>query len=200
MALNHPLKCHCGTLKGNVDSLESGNRGICYCKDCQAFARFLGRESEVLDDQGGTEVVQILPKHVHVSEGMEALACVRLTDKGILRWYASCCNTPIGSTLPNYKISYVGLVHSCLIGVGESLDESMGPVRMLVNTKSAKGEPKPKSAGVARAILRITGMLARARLDGGYRHTPFFNVDDGTPVVQPEVLSPERLEKLKNPA
>lgn len=197
--MSHPLKCRCDTLKGFVDSLETANRAVCYCKDCQAFARYLGRENDVLDEHGGTEVFQMLPKFVHVSEGLEALACVRLTDKGLLRWYTSCCRTPIGNTLPSYKLSFVGLVRKCLDVAGESLDESVGPVRMHVNTKSAKGDPKPKSVGVAGAILRIAGMLTKARIDGSYRHTPFFN-DDGTPIVQPEILSPECREKLNNPA
>lgn len=199
MSMSHPLQCRCGTLKGYVDSLETANRGVCYCKDCQAFARYLGRANEVMDEKGGTEVLQMLPKHVHFSAGVEALACVRLTEKGILRWYASCCRTPVGNTPPNHKVSYVGLVHSCLDGSGESLDESAGPIRMHVNTKSAIGEPKPKPMGLAGAIVRISGMLARARFDGSYRQTPFFNADDGTPIVQPEILSPARLEELKHP-
>lgn len=197
--MSHPLQCRCGTFTGYVDVLETVNRGVCYCRDCQAFARYLGRASEVMDEKGGTEVLQMLPKHVHFSAGLEALACVRLTEKGILRWYASCCRTPVGNTPPNYKVSFVGLVRSCLDGPGKSLDESAGPIRMHVHTKSAIGEPKPKPMGLAGAILRISGMVARARLDGSYRQTPFFNADDGTPIVQPEVLSPGRLEELKSP-
>lgn len=185
-------------LKGYVDCPETANRGICYCRDCQAFARYLGQEQEIMDEKGGTEVMQTLPKHVHISEGAEALACVRLTEKGLLRWYASCCNTPIGNTPPSYKISFVGLVHNCLDSAGKSLDESFGPVRMRVNTKSAKGDPKPQSMGVAPAVLRFMGMLAKARVDGSYLRTPFFNVKDGTPVARPRVLSPIELEKLKN--
>lgn len=195
--MSHSLKCRCGTLQGYVDALETANRGICYCRDCQAFARYLGRESEILDEHAGTEVFQLIPRHVHFSAGREALACMRLTDKGLLRWYAGCCRTPVGNTLPTYRLSFVGLVHSCLAESSQSLDESVGPVRMRVNTKSARGDPKPKSMGVPAAVARITGKIAKAFIDGSYRHTPFFNINDGTPVARPEVLSPETLEKLK---
>lgn len=193
--MSHPLKCQCGTLQGCVDKLETANRGICYCTDCQAFARYLGRTRDVLDENRGTEVFQLLPKHVHFSNGVDMLACMRLTEKGLLRWYASCCRTPVGNTLPSRRISFVGLVRSCLAANSESLDESVGPVRMRVNTRSAAGNPKPM--GVAAAVLRITAMIARARIDGSYRNTPFFKVADGTPVVRPDVLSPERLAQLK---
>jgi hypothetical protein len=37
-----------------------------------------------------------------------------LSDKGMLRWYASCCNTPIGNTSRDFKVSHVGLLHNCL--------------------------------------------------------------------------------------
>ena len=32
----------------------------------------------------------------------------------MIRWYAGCCKTPIGNTLENHKISFVGLLHNCL--------------------------------------------------------------------------------------
>jgi ABC-type molybdate transport system substrate-binding protein len=39
----HPLRCKCGTVRGYVAyGANTANRGVCYCKDCQAFARFLG--------------------------------------------------------------------------------------------------------------------------------------------------------------
>jgi hypothetical protein len=41
----HPLRCSCGTLKGFVTHPERVNRVVCYCRDCQAFARFLRRAS-----------------------------------------------------------------------------------------------------------------------------------------------------------
>ena len=47
--MNHALQCRCGTLKGQVARAETANRGVCYCKDCQAFAHFLGGEKQILE-------------------------------------------------------------------------------------------------------------------------------------------------------
>jgi hypothetical protein len=187
--MNHPLQCRCGTLKGYVVHSAGVNRCVCYCSDCQAFAHFLGRPSEILDAQGGTDVIQTRPANVTFTQGREALACMRLTEKGLLRWYTGCCNTPIGNTLSNFRVSFVGLVHSCLEGAGESLDDSFGPVRAYVNTKSAKGEVRSSSIATMSVILRFIAMVARARIDGSYKRTPFFSADTGIPIVTPTVFS-----------
>jgi Family of unknown function (DUF6151) len=191
--MNHPLQCRCGTLKGYVSHSASVNRCVCYCSDCQAFAHFLGRPSEILDAQGGTDVIQTRPANVTFTQGQETLACMRLTEKGLLRWYAACCNTPIGNTLSNFRVSFVGLVHSCLQG---SLDASFGPVRAYVNTKSVKGEVRSSSIGMISVILRFIAMVARARIDGSYKRTPFFSADTGAPIVTPKVLSRGERERL----
>jgi hypothetical protein len=194
--MNHPLQCRCGTVKGYVSHSARVNRCVCYCSDCQAFAHFLGQPNEILDAQGGTDVIQTRPANVAVTQGQGALACMRLTERGLLRWYAACCNTPIGNTLANHRVSFVGLVHSCLEGPGASLDDSFGPVRARVNTKSAKGEVRSSSIGMTSVILRFIAMVARARIDGSYKRTPFFSADTGAPIVTPKVLSRGERERL----
>src|ERR1700753_3182278 len=140
--MNHPLQCKCGTIKAVISNSESANRAVCYCKDCQDFARFLGQERETLDARGGSDIVQILPKNVAFLQGMDSLACMRLTSKGMVRWYAACCKTPIGNTLANYKISFIGLLHNCLESPDHPLQNSFGPVRCHVNGQGALGDPK----------------------------------------------------------
>ena len=122
------------------------------------------------------------------------MACMRLTSKGLVRWYAGCCKTPVGNTLATPKLSFIGLVHTCLkgasSGAGEkSLDEVFGPVRCWVNPDSAKGEPKPKAAGLGRTLGWFLGTVVRARFNGDYRKTPFFDAANGQPVVVPRILS-----------
>ena len=205
---SHPLQCRCGTLKGLVQNPRGANRAICYCRDCQAFAHFLGRPGEVLDERGGTDVIQVLPRNVVFTQGAEALACMRLTPKGLVRWYAGCCKTPIGNTLATPKMSFIGLVHTCLEAPSEALDpaagdasppagksaskaldEVFGPVRCWVNPDGAKGEPKPKAAGLWHVLGWFFGTVVRARFNGDYRQTPFFDVAAGKPVVAPRILT-----------
>jgi hypothetical protein len=187
---DHPLQCRCGKLKGYVSPPDMANRAVCYCRDCQAFARFLERPDDaVLDELGGTEIIATLPRHVHFTQGLEALACMSLSERGLLRWYASCCNTAIGNTPRDFKTSYVGLIHSCLAKQAPSLQDSFGPVRMVLQTKSAKRQVKSTPMSNFVTLLRIMKSVIAARMSGSYKRNPFFVEDSGTPIRQPRVLT-----------
>ena len=94
LPLDLPLRCRCGRVRGVASDVSpsGGFRFVCYCKDCQAFARFLERP-DVLDPAGGTDIFQMPPARVRLSAGMDAVRCLRLSDKGVLRWYTDCCRT-----------------------------------------------------------------------------------------------------------
>ncbi len=194
--MNHPLQCRCGTLKGYVSHSGNVNRCVCYCRDCQAFAHFLGRPAEILDAQGGTDVIQTRPANVTFTQGRDVLACMRLAEKGLLRWYTTCCNTPVGNTLADFRVSFVGLVHNCLEGGGGSLDDSFGPIRAHVNTKSTQGKVQSSPVAMVLVILRFIALAGGARINGSYKRTPFFSVDTGAPVATPKVLSLSEREAL----
>jgi hypothetical protein len=198
--MNHPLSCRCGSLKGSVSHSVRVNRCICYCKDCQAFAHFLGQAADILDEQGGTDIVQTLPANVTFSQGQGALACMRLTEKGVLRWYAACCNTPIGNTLINYRVSFVGLIHNCLSYAGTPLADTFGPVRMWVNTGSASGKVPSNAGATIAGMARFGAMIIGARMNGGYRRTPFFAAETGTPIAIPKILTAEELAQVSKAA
>ena len=104
------MACDCGALRGHGIDLNpgTGRHLICMCKDCQAFARFLGRE-EILDQNGGTEIFQITPAQIRLEAGLDHLAAMRLGPKGAVRWYASCCNTPIANTTHMPGIPFAGV-------------------------------------------------------------------------------------------
>ncbi|MFC5512018.1 DUF6151 family protein [Massilia jejuensis] len=183
-----PLRCRCGKLQGELDVSKVAARAVCYCKDCQAFARFLKAEDLVLDASGGTEVEAALPAAVRFTSGLEHLACMSLSPKGIYRWYASCCNTPIGNTPRNPKMPYVGLVRACLAATPAELDLRLGQGRMTANVGSAYG---PAQATPLRSVLAVAGigaMFVKARLSGEWRDNPFFDAS-GAPVRAPQVLT-----------
>ena len=192
----HSIQCSCGTLQGSIKRTDSVNRCICYCADCQAFAHFLGRHGDILDDIGGTDIVQTQPKNVSFTAGTEKLACMKLTGNGLLRWYTTCCNTPIGNTPANFKMSFVGLIHNCLASTDQSLGSAFGPVRARVHTQAAKTDPKPKQIGLVSAVLRIMGMILKSRINGDYRQTPFFAADSGQPVAKPKVLNSQEFADI----
>ena len=194
--MNHRLRCECGAIRGYVALPAKTVRLVCYCKDCQAFARYLERAGDVLDPQGGTDIVATAPSHVRFEQGLDALACMSLSDTGMLRWYASCCRTPIGNTPRDRKTHYVGLIHVCL---GEQpLNASFGPARVSLNTKSARGHVSATPVSTVLAIFKIIGLVAPARLMRRYDVNPFFDPVSGGPVKQPRVLSEAEASALKS--
>jgi Family of unknown function (DUF6151) len=196
--MNHPLQCRCGTLKGVVSDPRGANRVVCYCRDCQAFAHFLGCEKQVVDERGGSDIIQTLPKNVTFTQGIESLACLRLTEKGMVRWYARCCNAPIGNTLATPRISFIGLVHTCLEMGNAPLDAAFGPVRAYLNMSGAKGDPKPKVRGQGTVIWWFITTVLKARINGDYKHGPFFRPDTGALVVTPHVLTSAEHSNVMN--
>jgi hypothetical protein len=93
-------------------------------------------------------------------------------------------------------MSFVGLVHSCLDAEGGSRDQAFGPIRSRVHTRGARGEPKPKEAGLGTAVGWFLRTTLRARFNGDYKLTPFFAAGTGAPVAVPRVLNAEEHAKV----
>ena len=194
MTTDLAIACSCGALKAAVRGLSARgcNRAVCYCDDCQAFAHFLGRPDEIIDQYGGTEVLQLSSAYVEFAEGTEQLACMRLKAGGLLRWYADCCRTPIGNTLPTHQVPFVGLVHLCIHLDDDALGAVLGPVRARVHGKFAKGKPSGVVVhdGVPVSyLLRVAAKLLTARLRGDHKRSAFFDPNTGLPRVVPHVLT-----------
>ena len=181
----HQLSCRCGSVRGHIRDGRPSNRVRCFCRDCQAFAAHLGAEATVLDAHGGTEILQVSQARLVFDTGLGELACLRLSPTGLLRWYAGCCNTPIGNTLPNPKVSLIGLVHSCLDR--PSLDRDFGSGVANVNTGAAVGEPRPPGSGLLSTLAKFVAMTVADRVSGRYRQSPLFS-GNGVPIAEPRVL------------
>lgn len=193
----HNFSCRCGAIRGHILDGSPSNRVRCYCSDCQAFGRYFGPEAGVLDPRGGTEIIQVSQSRLRFDQGLEQLACLRLSPRGLLRWYARCCNTPLGNTLPNPKVSLIGLVHSCMDHA--SIDRDFGSQVADVNTNSALSDSRPRQSGLARTIGRFLVMMAKDRVSGRYRHSPLFT-GDGKPIADPYVLDRAKVDALKGGA
>ncbi|HEX6362932.1 MAG TPA: DUF6151 family protein [Albitalea sp.] len=192
--MNHPLRCLCGNVRGHVVLPATTARAVCYCRDCRAFARYLER-ADILDAQGGTDIVATPPSHVRFEHGVDALACMSLSPRGLLRWYAGCCRTPIGNTPRDRRTHYVGLVSACL--AAQPLEPSFGPARVRLNTASARGPVRSSRVGTALAVLKIMAFVLPARFTGRHRDNPFFDATSGDPIKRPEVLALEEATRLK---
>jgi len=168
LARDHPIECRCGQVRGTIAAGAKFTRAICYCRDCQAFAAALGAPAGMLDAKGGTDVVATLPRDVRFTAGADRLACLSLTDHGLLRWYASCCRAPIGNTPRNPKISYVGLVHSCL-GLIPARSRPRSDRRSSSLSPSTRRDPFNRAACAWRSprCASLAGSSARAWTDPG---------------------------------
>lgn len=190
----HPVQCRCGIFRARLEGHGPHNRVICYCANCQAFARALDKSSETLDAQGGSEIVQVAQSRLRFEQGEEQLAVLRLSESGMLRWYATCCSTPIGNTMLNPRMPFIGLVHTCLDPA--RMDTDFGTEVAVVNVGSALGEPKPRARGFLGVCLRLVRMLAGSLFRGSWRGSPLFD-ESGKPRITPRVLSAEELANAK---
>jgi hypothetical protein len=200
------LRCACGAVRGRLRdvSANSGNRLVCYCDDCQAFAHFLGHADAILDAQGGSDLFQLAPARIEITQGADRLACVRLTSKGLLRWYADCCKTPIANTMASSRAPFAGMLHSFVDHArdGRSRDEALGPVlgRVFARFRVAPDDPNAPPATErpsASIIFRSVRKLLMAWLRGEAAPSPFFDAQTGEPRATPKVLSDEELRALK---
>lgn len=175
------LQCRCGATRWSIAGDAPGTHVECYCADCQTFARHLGADADYLDAAGGTEVFQTLPHHVRFTQGAANLRLLRLSPKGLLRWYAGCCGTPIANTMSSPSFPFVGMI----LRPGQS---GFGPVVTHANTKAAR-QPV-RTSGMARAVFGVLRRAVLSRLSGRHRANPFFG-PDGLPAVTPAVLTQE---------
>lgn len=194
-----PFQCRCGTLRGEIEPRDAYIRATCYCSDCQTFARALGRDRDVLDPKGGTDIVAMLPAGFRITAGSEQLACLSLSPKGLLRWHSACCNTPIANTPRSPKLPYAGVLGSCMAGGPEALDAAFGPSHIAFNVASAQGEVKATPVHTGVGLLRIMWGVLRARISGRSRDNPFFRRGTSDPVSEPRILTREERARFRPP-
>ena len=183
------LKCRCGEVEGSASNVtpSSGNRVVCCCSDCQAFALHLGADTDTLDEFGGTEIVQMSQSQVSIQRGQDNLRSMRLKKKGLLRWYTSCCDTPIGNTM-SASMPFVGVIHTFIDEANR--DSVLGPITAVVQTQHARGVPDyPKhSAKFPLGVTaKIVGKMLVWKLQGKHKPSVFFG-GDGRSVVKPIIL------------
>ena len=194
MSQDAELRCRCGEIQGRVKNAtpRTVNRIVCYCDDCQAYLHYLGR-TDLLDAQGGTDIVQVAPAALAFHQGAERIVGLRLTPKGLYRWYASCCKTPLGNTV-SPAIPFVGIVAQAF----ERADDVVGTPIGAILGQYAIGTPPEGSAKLSpRLMARALRMVVGWKLSGQTWPHPFFDRATRAPSRPLTTLSRSEREALR---
>lgn len=180
------LSCACGTITGELCDPSYAQRLRCYCDDCQTFIHYLGRD-DVLDADGGSDILQSTPSRIRL-RGVEHLGLVRLSEKGLMRWYATCCRTPIANGL-GAKMPFIGVFRTFVTTEESALQEHVGRGHG-VHARYAKREVPDADARASFGIIaRTMGRLGASWIRRQHQPSPFFR--DGEPVAPAQILSLE---------
>ncbi|HTQ36336.1 MAG TPA: DUF6151 family protein [Steroidobacteraceae bacterium] len=195
--LNLSIRCECGAVTGMVEARGLAVHGTCYCRDCQAFARFLGRPGRMLDDAGGTEVIGTLPARIHFTSGEDRLACITLTSRGPYRWYAECCRMAICNSGRTRNAAFATLHRRALAASSAAVDRAFGPPGFVFGARGATAPVKVPRLGLVTAAPKILWNILHARISGSWRSSPFFTPGTDEPIRAPRVLSQQERHALR---
>jgi hypothetical protein len=194
------LSCQCGKIHGIARGISPSvvNRVLCYCDDCQAFLHYLER-ADLFEPHSGTDVVQVAPQVVSFDKGNQSIVALRLTSKGMYRWYASCCKTPLGNTVsPSFP--FIGMPLEVFRDVNDarSQNELFGPVRGASFGKFAtEGIPAGSTKVNFRVVIRALRLVLGWKLSGKTWPHPFFDRTSKTPSYPVYTLSSDEREALR---
>ena len=192
------LSCSCREVRGLVTAAAPGQvtRIVCYCDDCQAFLHRLDR-ADLLDDQGGTDIVQLAPAWLSFVQGKQRIVGLRLTPRGTYRWYASCCRMPLGNTL-GPAIPFIGIVAQAFESETQKPDQIFGRPIGRIFGKYAVGRPPEGSTRLNPwLVARAASKVLLWRLRGKTWPHPFFDRARRTPHFPLTTLSPQEREALR---
>ncbi|AZV78803.1 hypothetical protein EBB79_13600 [Parasedimentitalea marina] len=186
-ATQQSFACDCGALQGHVTAhgIKTGTRAVCFCADCRAAELYHGQSDPA---PGPVDLFQMSPEDVVITKGAEHLRLMRLSPKGLMRWYAGCCGTPFANTLAKPTLPFAGLRADLFAD-----KDALGKIRAR-GFIPQPGKPS-KTKGAAGMVLGIFKRMATSRLSGQWRQTPFFDIETGEPVSEPKILSKEERAK-----
>ena len=196
------VQCECGKFRAELKSFPENTPGRlkCYCDDCQIYLHYLKR-GELLDSNGGSEMIPAYPADVNILSGKDLLNCTRLSSNGMFRFSTSCCNTPVANTRPNTP--WIGF-HRRVFTVKDPdiLNRTLGPIRSSVMGRYAQGIPPagtPKNFNL-KAILSVMPFLLKGKLLKKSKPSPFFMKDGVTAIKDPYVLNKNEVQSARNSA
>ncbi|WP_170572500.1 DUF6151 family protein [Ruegeria atlantica] len=176
-----PFSCNCGSFHGHITAagVHSGTHVGCFCNDCRAAQLYFGQPDPA---PGPVDILQMSPEEIRIEGGAEHLALMQLSPKGMLRWYAGCCNAPLATTARTAKVPFAGFI------VKRIADPSgLGPITTRGFVPQTGG--KQSHEKLRYAAIGMLKRLTKSWLSGSWKETPFFDANSGAPVATPKILS-----------
>jgi hypothetical protein len=170
---------------------KSSSHIVCYCVDCQAYARFLGRDG-LLDAHGGTTVFLASPADLTFNQGLDQLACVRLSEKGMFRWYTKCCRTPVSNLTGSALMAMITMPDAFVdpSNAGPTPEQLLGKPVGIKGSSAPGGTPEGVHPGLpAGPIAAMLWRVLGAKLAGKDKPSPFLDPQTQRPRAQAQVLA-----------
>jgi hypothetical protein len=173
-----PFACRCGTVTGTLHGVRpsEGTHVVCHCHACARAMALSGLGNEAVD---GVDLWQTTPDRIEIATGADQLVPVRLSPKGLYRWTARCCDTPMVNTFAGPGLPFAGML------VRNIADPApLGPV--IAHGFVTGPDGKQRHQNGAAVVWRMLKRTVAARLSGRWRQTPFFD-GAGQPINPPEL-------------
>jgi hypothetical protein len=198
MSSDLSFACDCGAVSGMLRGAgpDQGDHVICHCTDCQDLAHHLGHAVRVLDAHGGSALYQSRCARVEITSGRDQLACLHLTDKPTLRWYAHCCGMPLFNTYATGRIPYVTTqVSAC---DPATRDRLLGPPLGHLFTQDGIGDTSalPKMS-MAALMWRFFPRMIKDLISGDRRRCALFDAATLAPIAEPHRLTSEERHSIR---
>lgn len=192
------FSCSCGEVTGTLIEAgpAMGDHIVCHCTDCQNFARYLGAGERVLGSHGGTDLYQGRCAKMRVTQGIEKLACLHLTDQPTLRWYATCCRTPMFNSFKNGRMPYLTtLLANC---DAKQVEAKLGPViGHLSLPDTAEGAQDAPRMSFGKLMFRSFRRMAKDLVSGDRKRSMLFDPKTLDPIYPPHRLTEAERRSLK---
>ena len=193
MSADLSISCQCGKVRAIVRNVSprEGDYVVCHCTDCQQFATRFDAAERILDEHGGTHLYQSRCARLEVTEGKAHLAAIHLTDKPTLRWYASCCETPMFNTYANGKLPYVtSLLGNADRGAVEAaLGKPIGHLHLADAPVHPEGVPE---MSMGQLLRRFFKRMVKDVFSGDRRRSALFDPETLQPIAKPQRVGDAR--------
>uniref|UniRef100_A0A7S2S5R8 CENP-V/GFA domain-containing protein n=1 Tax=Mucochytrium quahogii TaxID=96639 RepID=A0A7S2S5R8_9STRA len=147
------VACNCGKVTGEICANSRDVLVIkCFCNSCQDYANHVAAKKDaakvILDEEGGSHIVQVCKTDLVVHSGIDQLHPCRVSECSfaLFRFYAKCCGTPMFNTAPG--VGFVGVPAT----VVQDIDKFPSPGFVFVE-EAVKEPSRPNSSGVGPAFV-----------------------------------------------